>query len=163
MILSVSNDALYACLSQLNGLELSRAREVCKKIKTFIKKHESAFYYSCMTREYPAKVPIYAIPGYFRPDWKNIYILTDQYAVTQKHARKNKAIIKYQKTFEKVALILSVFELCFDAFSGMLNGLKVGLGGWRAQRDFINAFCAANPEKTVQDAHNAFKAIGALL
>lgn len=151
-ILSLHEDAIYPCLWSLNGIQVAKAREICKRIKQIIDKNEATLFHICMLREYPRQFLIYHIPYVHRQDWKNIYVLTDQFEVTVKRAPKHKAILKYHREFKYVDMILAAIGAAFDLVGGITGGVKVGLLGLRASRDVINAFIRANPGTNMQHA-----------
>lgn len=158
-ILSLHEDAIYPCLWPLTGVEVAKAREICKRIKQIIDKNEATLFHRCMSFEYPRKYNIYHIPFVHRQDWKNIYILTDQYEVTVARAPKHRAILKYERNFKFVDLLLASVGFSFDLIGGLAGSIKVGLIGFRASRDVLNAFIRANPGANFQTAMDFLKTL----
>lgn len=153
-LMNFSYDGLFASLAQFKGYELGRARQVCKKMKKIIDKNQHILFHICMAREYPTKLPIYEIPGVHRKDWKNIYILTDQYKVTVKRAPKNHSIIKYHKKFELIEKILMAAEFAFNVSGGIVNACRFAVLGLVSPQA-LNAFLRANPGSSTVDALRA--------
>jgi len=148
-------EALLSIFGALNGVQLSELKRTAKTIHKFVTSHENFLYETCMMHEYNAEHKKHFIPGIPRIDWKNVYIIVDQYNVTLKHAHDNRKVINYHRTFKGLEPVFLIIELCFGLVSGVINIAKVSILGFSASRQAINLWMSQNPGSTLNDALTA--------
>jgi hypothetical protein len=150
-------EGLLRIVGAFNGVELAKLRLTNKKIFDFINLHENFLYERCMMHEYKKAYKKNVIPLIPRIDWKNVYIMTDQFMVTKKRGLEYREIIIYKKNFEIVEQVFFLIELSLSLVTGFVNIGKVASLGWSASRQLIHNWLSQNPGNTVMDA---LKALG---
>ena len=151
-LLSLDSGIFVNTLTYLSGVEIAKLRFISKKVKLFIDQSSCFIYEVRMSIEYNEDLLKYRKVFPFRNDWKNIYVICDQYEVAKMRAPIHKQIIESRKNFLVFEKIAIMFEMAFSIISGAVNILKVINVGWAATRGLITAFLRENPGKTVQDA-----------
>ena len=152
-------EALLRILYTLNGLQLAEVQTVSKKINDFVKHHENYLFERCVFSEYPREHFRFNLPEIKRIDWKYIYISIDQYNVTLSRAKNHRSVLEYHENFKMIDFIFGVIETAFAAVGGIMNITKVAVLGFSDTRGLVNAWIAANPNASRQDAQIAIELI----
>lgn len=142
-------------ITYLSGVEIAKCREISKAFKTIIDDNHIMIYSFCMHYEYPKEKDHYYKMFPIRTDWKNLYIITDQYRVAKKRAPEHRDVIERKERFDVVESILSIVELILSLSSIAVNALKITALGWAPARQLITKFLKDNPGKTLNDALTA--------
>jgi hypothetical protein len=139
-------------ITYLTGIEIAKLRTISKFMKNVIDENEATIYNSCMHYEFPGMFRRYYKICPFREDWKNLYVLTDQYAVGKRRAIEHRKTIERRHKFLEIEKVLMTIELILSIFSIGLNFAKIAAVGWSASSSLIKAFLRENPGSTVKDA-----------
>lgn len=139
-------------LTYVNGVEIAKMRTISKFVKKLIDENETIIYHSCLYHEFPKSFKRHYTICRFRDDWKNLYVLTDQYEVGKARAIEHRKTISRRESFLTAEKYLIIVELILSLFSVGLNFAKIATLGWSASSSLIKDFLKANPGSTVKDA-----------
>lgn len=137
----------------LNGVDLPNLQKAAKNLYNFIKKHENELFHDRMEREYPGTYLRYAIPNFKRIDWKNIYVITDQYQVALDRAKHHEGVLKCTNRVEVASYFMFYAELVIHAVSITIGAAKISV--MRCEGDEIRSWRDKNPGSSFNDAFNA--------
>lgn len=149
------DNELLNCFLYLNGVSICSVRNVSIKIKKLIDCNESFIYSIYMSSEYKNEFKFYKNAFPIREDWKNLYIICDQYHIAKNRADKYRKIIQYRMDVVTADKVLSIIESVISSINIFLNICNVSIFGFSASRSLIKEFMKNNPGYSLPDAMKA--------
>ena len=151
------SDLLCDILQYSRGIALFRNRRISKYMRDVIDTNASALYFVRMQVEFPRTFNQYHYICPYRTDWRNVYIITDQYLLSKHYAKNYKEILEARERFLFFEKLSITVELILGFLSASISIAKVAHFGWSGTRELLKAWMAENPGKTITDA---FVALG---
>jgi hypothetical protein len=149
----LDEDSQVRIFSHLNGVDLTRLTQVCKRVKQIVDKHENAFYENRVRLEYPQNFRKWQTRYLRRDDWKNLYIIADQQEVGIRLAERNKNVLEYRRRFNVVSTLALPFEVLTQAI-GLAFGFAT-ISIMSQHGDEIREWMEENPGHSVGEAYDS--------